>query len=86
MRLHKIQIFQKGVENLEKNALTKFGKEIKKKLIDLDKSHTWLIAKVNEKTGLYFDSSYLHKIMTGKLHTPKIKQAICEILDIKEED
>ena len=71
---------------LKRVGLTPFGKEIKKKLIDLDKSHTWLIAKVNEKTGLYFDSSYLHKIMTGKLHTPKIKRAICEILDIKEED
>lgn len=84
MRLHNIQIFQKGDGNLEKNALTKFGKEIKKKLIDLDRNHTWLIAKVGEETGLYFDSSYLHKIMTGKLHSPRVVRAICDILGIED--
>ena len=67
---------------VEKNTLIPFGKEIKKKLVDLDKSHTWLIDQVCVKTGLYFDRSYLHKIMTGKLDTPKVMQAICEILDI----
>ena len=71
---------------MEKNALTEFGKEIKKKLIDLDRSHTWLIARVSEETGLYFDSSYLHKIMTGKIRTPKVVQAISEILEINTEE
>ena len=69
---------------MEKNALTPFGKAIKKKLVDLDKSHSWLIEQVTKLTGLYFDRSYLHKIMTGKLDTPKIIQAIDEILDISD--
>lgn len=69
---------------MEKNVLTPFGKTIKKKLVDLDKGHSWLIEQVTKMTGLYFDRSYLHKIMTGKLGTPKIVQAIREILDIPE--
>lgn len=66
-------------------TITPFGKEIKRRLIDLDKNQTWLIEQVKQKTGLFFDSSYMSKIMTGKLSTPKITQAICEILEIQPE-
>jgi len=69
---------------VEKNTLTPFGKAVKKKLVDMDKDHSWLIERVANLTGLYFDRSYLHKIMTGKLGTPKIVKAICEILEIAE--
>lgn len=66
-----------------KNAtLSPFGKEIKKRLIDLEKTQAWLIDRVSESTGLYFDGSYMYKIQTGQLSTPKIVQAIREILDI----
>jgi len=68
-----------------KNTLTPFGKAIKKKLVDLDKNQSWLMEIVRERTGLYFDSSYMNKIMVGKLATPKIVKAIREILDIPEE-
>lgn len=64
---------------------TPFGKEIKRRLIDRDQNQTWLIDQVRQKTGLYFDTSYMNKIMTGKLRTPKIVQAICEILEIQPE-
>lgn len=64
--------------------LCEFGKEIKKKLVDIDRNQDWLIREVGEKTGLYFDSSYLHKILVGKIATPKIVQAIKNILEIKE--
>ncbi len=69
---------------MEKITRTPFGKEIKKRLVDLDKNHSWLIDMVCTKTGLYFDGSYLHKIMTGKLNTPKVVQAIREILNIPD--
>lgn len=62
--------------------LTAFGKDIKKTLIDLGKPQRWLIDEVRERTGLYFDDSYMYKIQTGKLATPKIVQAICEVLDL----
>lgn len=64
--------------------LSEFGKDISKRLIDLSKPQTWLIEEVRNKTGLYFDDSYMYKIKTGRLSTPKIVQAICEILDIQD--
>lgn len=64
--------------------LSEFGKDISKRLIDLSKPQTWLIEEVRNKTGLYFDDSYMYKIKTGQLSTPKIVQAVCEILDIQD--
>lgn len=66
--------------------LTEFGKSVKKKLVDLEKPQKWLIESVTSRTGLYFDDSYLHKIITGKLSTPKIVQAIREILELPEQE
>ena len=66
--------------------LTPFGKDIKKRLLDVDHDQIWLIEQVSVKTGLYFDRSYLHKIMTGKLNTPGIISAICEILGIEKQN
>ena len=65
--------------------ITEFGMKIKFVLIRLGKTQEWLITKVCESTGLYFDSSYLYKIMTGKNKNRKIISAICEVLDIQEE-
>ena len=62
--------------------LSEFGKDISKRLIDLSKPQTWLIEEVRNKTGLYFDDSYMYKIKTGQLSTPKVVQAIREILDL----
>lgn len=59
------------------------GKEIKKKLVDLNCTQEWLISKVTEDTGLYFDDSYLHKILTGKLAPKKIVKSIKKILEIE---
>lgn len=66
--------------------LTNFGKEIKKRLLDIDQNQNWLIGRVKEKTGLYFDSSYMAKILNGTYRTPSITQAICEILEIELDD
>lgn len=38
--------------------------------------------EVSERTGLYCDRSYMHKIMTGKIATPSIVTAIREILGL----
>ena len=69
---------------METIKTTPFGKEIKKRLVDLERKQAWLIDQVAEKTGLYFDGSYLHKVMTGQLNSPKIVQAIREILGISD--
>ncbi len=64
-------------------GITEYGKTIKAKLVELNKTQTWLGERVAEKTGLYFDSSYMHKVLTGKLSTPKVLAAINEILGIE---
>lgn len=71
---------------MPKNPLSNFGKLAKKRLIDVGQNQTWLIERVREDTGLYFDDSYLHKILTGKIATPKIISSICRILDIEPPD
>lgn len=60
-------------------------KQIKYRLIDLDKSQKWLEAEITARTGLFVDSGYMHKIMSGERKAPKIVKAIREILDIPEE-
>ena len=44
-----------------------FGKAVKIRLVEMDKTQEWLIEQVKERTGVFFDSSYLHKILTGQL-------------------
>lgn len=59
--------------------------QIKRALIDLGKPQIWLILEIRKKTGKYFDTSYMSKIMTGKSNNKGMKKAICEILHITED-
>ena len=69
---------------MAKQGLCPFGKEIKKRLVDIDENQEWLIQQVKADTGLFFDSSYMHKILTGKLATPSIVASIKKILHLEE--
>ena len=62
-----------------------FGKEVKIRLVEMEKNQAWLIEQVKEKTGLYFDSGYLWRINNGSLATPKVVEAIREILGMSAE-
>ena len=62
--------------------MTEFAKEVKIELVKQGKSQKRLIEEVSEKTGMYFDDSYLSKIFNGKNNNPKIVTAIKEILGI----
>lgn len=62
--------------------MTDFGKRIKIALVEKEKKQSWLIEKVKEATGLYFDSSYLCKVMNGKNNNPKIIGVITQILEL----
>ena len=42
--------------------MTNFGKTVRKRLIDLDKTQDWLAAQV-EGTGIPCDKTYLSKIL-----------------------
>lgn len=61
-----------------------FGLCVKTELLRIGKTQKWLEEAVAEKTGLYVDGGYMHKILTGQRNAPKIVTAICEILNIKE--
>lgn len=64
--------------------ITDYGKQIKKRLVDLDQSQSWLIQEVMKRTGLFLDSGYLYKIMTGQRRAPSIVNAINEILSLTD--
>ena len=55
---------------------------VKTELLRQGREQKWLQEKIKEKTGLFVDSGYMYKILTGQRNAPKIVQAICEILDI----
>lgn len=61
-----------------------FGLCVKTELLRMGKTQKWLEEAVAEKTGLFVDRGYMHKILTGQRNAPKIVAAICEILNIKE--
>lgn len=65
-----------------KYGFAEFGKDVKKRLIDLDTSQEWLISQLNRDTGLFVDSSYLNRILTGRCNSEKIIASISKILDL----
>lgn len=70
------------MDNLSK--FSDFGLCVKVKLLQKQRTQKWLSEEVTSKTGLYVDSGYMHKILTGKRNAPKIVDAICEILSIEK--
>lgn len=64
---------------------TDFGLCVKTKLLRMGKEQKWLEEAISEKTGLFMDNGYMYKILTGQRNAPKIVDAICEILNIQEE-
>lgn len=70
-----------------------FGISVKIRLIEMQRTQEWLIQQVKERTGdNFFDSSWLHRILTGKTPAergrngnPGKAQIIREILGMEEE-
>ena len=62
------------------NGITDYGKRIKMRLLELGKNQNWLIEQVSERTGMYFDSGYMYKIMTGQNKSKNITKSIDEVL------
>ena len=61
-----------------------FGKEVKKRLIDLEWTMDALAVEVTKRTGLFCDNAYISRILSGQRNPPKIVQAIRDILSIPE--
>ena len=66
-----------------KKQLTAYGKQVKIKLVELDRTQAWLIEQVKKiLPNKYLDTSNLYKIMTGELNSKDIQSAINQVLDI----
>ena len=63
---------------------TDFGLKVKLELLKIGKKQQWLQEEVTKRTGLFLDSGYIYKILTGERNAPKVVQAIREILNIPE--
>lgn len=65
------------------SKFSEFGLCVKTELLKNNRSQKWLEEEITNKTGLYVDSGYMYKILTGQRKAPKIVEAICDILNIK---
>lgn len=61
-----------------------FKSAVKHRLIDLDITQAEMIRRVREKTGMFLDTSYLHKLYTGEKRSARMLQAIMEILELPD--
>ena len=61
--------------------MTNFGKTVRKRLIDLDKTQDWLAAQVRGM-GIPCNKTYLSKILNGARKGKQVKAAIEKILDL----
>lgn len=68
---------------MRKNSLTDYGKKVKTRLIELDKTQKWLITEVNKRVSITMTSSYLNRIMIGKVVSSSAVPVINEILGIE---
>ncbi len=69
---------------MNNSKFTDWGLKVKMELLKQGKEQKWLEEEVTKRTGLYLDSGYIYKILTGQRQAPKIVSAICEILEIKQ--
>lgn len=65
--------------------MTDWAKQVKHRLIDIEKSQKWLCSEIEKSTGLSVDSGYLRRIFLGERNPPRVIAAVNEILGIKEE-
>ena len=76
---------ERGIILNKLSKFTDFGLFVKTELLKKGKTQKWLAEEITKKTGLYVDSGYMHKILAGQRNAPKIVEAICDILKIKNE-
>ena len=65
---------------------TPFGLCVKTELLKTGRTQKWLEEEIGNRYGMYADSGYMYKILTGQRNAPKIVQAIREILELPEQD
>lgn len=64
---------------------TPFGLCVKTELLKRGKTQRWLEDQI-ESIGMYMDSGYMYKILTGQRNAPKVVHAIRSILELQDHD
>ena len=71
---------------IEKKSLCEFGVRVKHSLVEINKTQLWLISETKKLLpNRYLDSSYLHKLMVGEVHSEQVCGAMMEVLDSVEQ-
>ena len=76
---------ERGIILSKLSKVSDFGLVVKTELLKNRRSQKWLEEEITKRTGLFVDSGYMYKILTGQRNAPKIVEAICEILNIENE-
>lgn len=69
---------------MEGRRLTEFGLAVKTELLRRGRDQKWLAEKLRQDTGLYVDSAYLYKILTGQRKAARVAQAIRTVLGLEK--
>lgn len=67
---------------MQKTKLNDFGLCVKTELLRQGMSQAELEKRVSEDTGLFVDSGYMYKILTGQRNPEKIVESVKKILGI----
>ena len=67
------------------SKISDFGLLVKTELLKSRRTQKWLEEEITKRTGLFVDSGYMHKILTGQRNAPKIVEAIRDILNLQDE-
>lgn len=63
-----------------------FRQAVKVKLVEIDKTQTWLSEELKKRYGIYMDRFYLSRILAGQVNSVNTIDKICEILSIDKEE
>jgi len=53
---------------------------VRKQLIDMNRSESWLVGKIKERTDKFIDQRYLSAVLNGKRKSKWMVQEINEVL------
>lgn len=62
--------------------MTDFGKTVRKRLIEIDKTQNWLVSQV-EARGVNCDKTYLSKALNGDRKGRQVREEIKKILNLE---
>ena len=62
-----------------------FGKAVKKCLVDIGQTQSWLAEEVGKDTGLKVDAAYLSNTLAGRRKSARIVNSIKKVLEMEKQ-